>query len=250
MRPLACATTAAALALCGIAAPAEATTGVGAVYGYAWSDGQGRLRIAPKSASFVKRKGFLGYRLKAAAGAKELRLDYSRAAYGRITVACDLKETEGRVALDRKGLGRTRCSPRDLATELGRGPVPVRVEHHGGRAVRVNEFVVADRPGQRSARGTIRRIDDTTVEFASGDKKIKLRPTYATGFYRTTARCTSGWLAGRPVNADKDGLGTKPCTPSHLTKALKTVRHPVLGEIEYTPGAGSLDQVWEVFGDA
>ncbi|TDD02199.1 hypothetical protein E1292_23955 [Nonomuraea deserti] len=250
MRPLACAT-AAALALSGIAAPAEAAEATTkTVYGYAWSDGQGRLRITPKSASFVKQKGFLGYRLKAAPRAKELRLDYSRAAYGRITVACDLKETEGRVAVDRKGLGRTRCSPRDLSAELGRGPVPVRVEHRGGKATRVNEFVVADRPDQRSARGTIKRIDDTTVVFASGGKKIKLGYTYATSFYRTTAHCGSGWLTGRPVNADANGLGKKPCTPAHLTKALRTVRHPVLVKIEYTPGADSLDQVWEVFGDA
>ncbi|MEO3793494.1 hypothetical protein ABGB14_25055 [Nonomuraea sp. B10E15] len=248
MRPLACAT-AATLVLCGVAAPAEAAT-TKTVYGYAWSDGQDRLRIVPRSASFVKQKGFLGYRLKATPGAKELRLDYSRAAYGRITVACDLKETEGRVAVDRKGLGRTRCSPRDLSTGLGRGPVPVRVEHRGGKVTRVNEFVVADRPGQRSARGTIQRIDDTAVVFASGGKKIKLGYTYATSFYRTTARCGSGWLAGRPVNADANGLGKKPCTPADLTKALKSLRHPVLVKIEYTPGADSLDQVWEVFGDA
>ncbi|MEV5495458.1 hypothetical protein AB0M50_08640 [Nonomuraea fuscirosea] len=246
MRLFTCATVA-ALTLSVLAVPAEAAS---SAYGWAWSNGKGHLRIVPKSATRVTRQGNVLHRLKAVSGAKELRLDYTGAAYGRVTVKCDLKETEGHVALDSKGLGRTRCGAGQLATELGRGPVPVRVEHRGGKAVKVNEILLAEWPGQRSARGTIKRVDDTTVLFATGGKTLKLGYSYVTGFSRTTAGCGDGWLSGRPVNADRNGLGKKPCTWTDLTKALKTVRHPVLVKIEYTPGADSLDQVWEIFGDA
>ncbi|MEV0380690.1 hypothetical protein [Nonomuraea sp. NPDC050643] len=252
MRLLACATVA-ALAVSALAAPAAALPASAAtvVYGYAWADGKGNLRIVPKSATFVKNaNGFKGYRLTSLPKAKELRLDYTGATVGRITVECDLKETEGQVALDAKGLGRTTCAPADLSDELGRGPVPLRAEYRGGKAVKVNEFLVSGRPETRAARGTIKRVNDTTVVFASGGRKIKLGYAYTTGFNRTTARCGDGWLAGRPVNADRNGLGKKPCTWQHLTKALKTTAHPVLVKIEYTPGVDSLDQVWEVFGDA
>ncbi|MFC5830477.1 hypothetical protein [Nonomuraea insulae] len=233
MRLLACAT---ALALSVPATPAAPTA---FVYGYAWPDGQGHLRVVPRSAA-----------LKAVAGAKELRLDYTGAAYGRITVACDLKETEGRANVDAKGLGRTMCKPADLAATLGRGPVPVRVEHRGGKATRVNEILVKDWPDPRLAKGTLKRVNDTTVLFATGGKTVKLGYAYTTTFSRTTARCGDGWLAGRPVNASQNGLGKKDCTWKDLTKALKGVRHPVLVKIDYTPGVDSLNQVWEIFGDA
>ncbi|GAA3674237.1 hypothetical protein GCM10022224_043210 [Nonomuraea antimicrobica] len=254
MRTPACATVA-ALALSTLAVPlagpftgpAEAAT---AVLGFAWANGEGHLRIVPRSAARVTRQGHVFHRLTTTSGAKELRLDYTKAAYGRVTVACDLKETEGQVAVDRQGLGRTRCAPGDLTTGLGRGPVPVRVEYQGGKAVRVNEILVTDWPESRSARGTITRIDDTTVVFATGGKKLTLGYTYMTGFYRTTARCGDGWLTGKPVNADKNGLGKKPCTWNYLTKALKANRHPVLVQVDYTPGVDSLDGVWEIYGDA
>ncbi|MBF8188821.1 hypothetical protein ITP53_24410 [Nonomuraea sp. K274] len=246
MRLLACAT-AAVLTLSGLAVPAAAVTHV---YGYAWSDGDGRLRVVPRSATRVTRQGHVFHRLKTVSGAKELRLDYTGASYGRVTVACDLKETEGHVALDAGGLGRTACEPAHLETELLAGPVPLRIEYRGGKATRVNEILVHDWPDPRPARGTISRINDTTVVFTAGDKKIKLGYTYTTAFHRTTARCGDGWLAGEPVNAAKSGLGRKPCAWTDLTKALKAARHPVLVKVDYTPGVGSLDQVWEVFGDA
>ncbi|MFD0470146.1 hypothetical protein ACFQ0B_18810 [Nonomuraea thailandensis] len=132
---VACATAAATVTL---SPPAEAAT---AVYGFAWADGKGHLRIVPKSAA---RDSRVTYTLKSLPKAKELRLDHTRAAYGRVTVACDLKETEGRVAVDAKGLGRTACKPGHLAEQLGRGPVSVRVEYTGGRATRVNEILVGD----------------------------------------------------------------------------------------------------------
>ncbi|MEV4171712.1 hypothetical protein [Nonomuraea sp. NPDC049709] len=246
MRPLVCATVA-ALALSAFTAPAQAAS---SAYGYAWSDGKGHLRIVPKTATRVMRQGNVLHRLKTLSGAKELRLDYTGAAYARVTVACGLKETEGQVALDAKGLGRTACAPAHLRESLGRGPVPVRVEHRGGKATRVNEILVANWPGRRSATGTLKRVNDTTVVFATGGKKIKLGYSYSTVFHRTTARCGDGWLTGRPVNADRNGLGKKQCTWTDLTKALKGTRHPVLVKIDYTPGVDSLDEVWEVFGDA
>ncbi|MGW0804206.1 hypothetical protein [Nonomuraea sp. NPDC002799] len=248
MRLLACA---AAIALCGAlaAAPAEAAT-TKIAYGYAWSDGKGHLRVLPRSATFVKQRNFLSYRLKALTGAKELRLDHTKAAYRRLTVACDLKETEGRLAIDAKGLGRTACKPADLDLTLRRGAAPLRIEYRGGEAVKVSEFLVTDWPDPRTARGTLQRINDTTVLFTTGGKKIKLGYAYTTVFHRTTARCADGWLTGKPVNAAQNGLGKLPCAWSDLTAALKTVRHPVLVQAGYTPGIGSLDEVWEIFGDA
>ncbi|WP_043628781.1 hypothetical protein [Nonomuraea candida] len=266
MRLLACATTtvtAAALALSALAAPAHATvpaavpaagpatgpaTGPArSVYGFAWADGKGHLRIVPKKAVRETRRT---YALKTLPGARELRLDYTGAAYTRVTVACDLKETEGRVAVDAKGLGRTKCATEDLTDTLGLGPVPVRVEHRDGRATRVSEILAGAWPDPRTARGTIKRVNDTTVLFTTGGKRIKLGYSYTTTFHRTTATCGAGWLSGRPVNADRKGLGKKSCQWTDLTKALKTVRHPVLVKVDYTPGVDSLNEVWEVFGDA
>ncbi|GAA3234092.1 hypothetical protein [Nonomuraea helvata] len=246
MRLLAC-TAALAMGCFAVPAHAEATK---VVYGYAWADGTGHLRVVPKSAAFVRKDGFVGYRLKAVTGAKEVRLGYTRASYGRVTVACDLKETEGQVALDAKGLGRTACKPGDLDDSLDRGPVPLRVEYQGSRAVRINEFLVQGWPAARTARGTLKRVNDSTVLFATGGKQVKLGYTYATSFHRTTARCQDAWLAGKPVNADKNGLGKKSCTAADLTRALKTAKHPVLVKIDYTPGVDGVNEVWEVFGDA
>ncbi|TDD52874.1 hypothetical protein E1286_08360 [Nonomuraea terrae] len=258
MRSFVCAAAAAALAVSGCAAPvmsapttAEASASTQVVYGYAWADGEGRLRVVPKSETFEKHEGgFSGYRLSPVAEAKELRLDYGAATYGRVTVACDLKETEGQVALDDKGLGRTACKPSDLATELERGPVALRAEHRDGRATRINEILVPDWPDLKTAQGTIQRVDDSTVLFSSGGKQVKLGYTYATVFFRTTAKCGDGWLTGRPVNANQDGLGTKQCAADDLTEALSKLRHPVLVKVDYTPEVDSLEQVWEVFGDA
>ncbi|WP_336207992.1 hypothetical protein [Nonomuraea sp. LPB2021202275-12-8] len=247
MRLLACATTA-ALALCGLAVPAGATATT-VVYGYAWSDGADRLRVLPRSATLVRRSGYLLYRLKAIPKAKELKLDYSGAAYRRVTTACDLKETEGRVAVDRKGFGKTVCEPGDLAATLLRGPVPVRVHYSGGKAVQVSEFLT-EAPKLSVVRGTVKRVDDRTVLFTRGGKTSKLGYTHVLSFSRVTARCDSGWLSGRPVNADRNGLGRKDCQAADFTGALKKLKHPVLVQIDYQPGSGQVFQVWEVFGDA
>ncbi|GAA2652854.1 hypothetical protein [Nonomuraea recticatena] len=224
---------------------AGASAAAKVAYGFAWSDGKGVLRVTPAKATLVKEHGILRYKLKAVAGAKEIRLDYTKSAYSRVTVACDLVETEGRVALDAKGLGRTKCTPADLAFTLQRGPAPFKVEHSGGKAVKVSEFLT-DWGNPRSAFGTIKRVNDTTVSF----KGIKLGYTHAIGFYRVTAKCSSGWLTGKPVNASRDGLGQKPCTAADFTKVLKAQKHPVLVKADYNPLSGELIEVWEVYGDA
>ncbi|MFB4270273.1 hypothetical protein [Nonomuraea sp. GTA35] len=248
---VACATAAATVSLSTpaeaavpLSTPAEAAT---AVYGFAWADGKGHLRLVPKSATRASKRS---YTFKTLHRALELRLDYTKAAYGRVTVACDLVETEGRIAVDGRGLGRTKCGPGDLTETLARGPVPVRVEYRGGKATRVNEILIADWGSPRTARGTVKRVNDTAVLFTAGGRTIKLGYTYTTAFHRTTARCGDGWLTGRPVNADRNGLGKKPCTWTDLTKALKGTRHPVLVKVDYTPGVDALNEVWEVFGDA
>ncbi|SEK38917.1 hypothetical protein [Nonomuraea pusilla] len=251
MRTLICA--AAALALSCVTVPAQAASGPAATrvaYGYAWADGAGALRITPREPKLVReRRGPAFYRLSAVPGAKELRLGYRSASYRRVTVACGLKETEGRVAVDGKGLGRTSCGPGDLTAALEQGGVPLRVEYRGGEAVRINEFL-AEPGASRVARGLLKRLDDATVLFTAGGTTVKLGYTYATGFHRATARCGDAWLAGEPVNADRQGLGTRPCQARHLTKALRTVGHPVAVKIDYVPDSGALNEVWEVFGDA
>ncbi|WP_049557241.1 hypothetical protein [Nonomuraea sp. SBT364] len=245
MRLLASATT--ALALCALSAcatPVSAGT-TRVVYGHAWADGTGHLRILPQSATAARKQ----YKLKAIPGAKELRLGYTKAAYLRVAVACHLKETEGHVALDAKNFGRTRCKPADLATGLASGPIAVRVHYTGRQAVKVTEFLPY--PSNLSVvRGTVKRSGDRTLLFTRGGKTVKLGYTHALTFSRVTSRCDSGWLTGRPVNADRDGLGTKHCGAGDFTAALKKLRHPVLVQIDYQPRSGQVFQVWEVFGDA
>ncbi|MET9336790.1 hypothetical protein [Nonomuraea sp. NPDC003804] len=239
--------TASAVLCAGLCTPgaASAATSGSVAYGFAWADGKGALRITPASATLVKEHGIRRYRLKAVAGAKEVRLDYTKAAYRRLTVACDLVETEGRVALDGGGLGRTACTPADLAFTLQRGPAPLKIEYSGTKAVKVSEFLT-DWGTPRSAFGTLKRVDDTTVSF----KGRKLGYTHALGFYRVTASCSAGWLSGRPVNADRDGLGTKNCAAGDFTAVLKAQAHPILVKADYNPLSGELVEVWEVFGDA
>ncbi len=230
--------------LCATGAASAAAAG-SVAYGFAWADGKGVLRVTPARATLVKEHGILRHKLKAVTGAKEVRLAYGKAAYRRVTVACDLVETEGHVALDAKGLGRTECAAADLAFTLQRGPAPVKVEYTGKTAVRVSEFLT-DWGGSKTAFGTIKRINDTTVSF----KGIKLGYTHAVGFNRVTASCASGWLSGKPVNADRDGLGKKHCDAAEFTKVLKAQQHPVLVKADYNPLSGELQEVWEVFGDA
>ncbi|NUP78595.1 MAG: hypothetical protein HOV96_13725 [Nonomuraea sp.] len=237
--------TAACLALGGLTLPAEAAA-VDNAYGYAWADGKGALRIVPMKPAKVRRGGNVLHKLTPIPGAKELRLDYTSAAYGRVTTACDLKETEGRVALDRDGLGRTACKPAQLTVKLGEGAVPVRVDYQGGKAVKVREFLLDAWPAPRTARGTVKRIDDATVLFSTGGRRIKLGYTYMTAFYRATARCGDRWVSGRPASADKHGLGKNPCQSADFTKALKSAGRAVQVQVSYTPDANSAIEVWEV----
>ncbi|NUW35354.1 hypothetical protein HTZ77_28555 [Nonomuraea sp. SMC257] len=215
------------------------------VFGYAWADGAGTLRVTPRAAAYRKPL----HRFTALAGARPLRLAYTGAAYRRVTVACDLKETEGQVAIDRQGRGTTRCTPDDLADSLRRGPVPVRVEHRDGRAVTVSEVLAQPSPS-RVVRGTLRRAGDSAVLFTRAGRTVWLGRTGAVSFSRVTRRCGDGWLAGAPVNADRNGLGRKACTAADLDKALKGAGHPVAVQVDYVPITEEVQQVWEVYGDA
>ncbi|MFC4535415.1 hypothetical protein [Sphaerisporangium dianthi] len=215
--------------------------GTTAVYGFAWADGKGALRVIPVRATLHRKSGPPRYTFTAVPGAKERRVDYSRASFRRVTSACDLKETEGVVKVDAKGLGATRCKPADLAFALSLGPTPVKISL--GAAKRVYEVLAM--PGSaRTAYGTIKRVNDTTVMFTRGGKSIKLGYT-GLSFGRTTRSCGAAWSAGRS-NADKRGLGRKVCSTADFTKALKSAKRPVAAKIDYTPLSGRLDQVWEI----
>ncbi|WP_433257809.1 hypothetical protein ACQPYK_21575 [Streptosporangium sp. CA-135522] len=240
-------TTAAALAVCatGLAAtPAIASTSE-VFYGFAWADGADTLRITPMKATLVKGRGVPRYKLTSVAGAGERRLNYAGVDFRRTTAECGLKENEGVVKLDGKGLGTTRCRAGDLTFALGLGPVPVRVSL--GTTKRIHELL-ATPSDAKTAYGTIKRHNDTTVVFAKDGRSVKLGYT-ALLFSRVTGKCGDAWLADH-VNAGRDGLGTKGCTTPAFTKVVKGAEHPVLAKVDYNPRSGQLLQVWEVFGDA
>ncbi|WP_157249391.1 hypothetical protein [Nonomuraea typhae] len=227
----------ASLAVAALATPAQAATSQ-TVYGYAWADGTNTLRITPITATRDGKR----YRLATKTGAKELRLGYGGAAFRRLTVACGLKETEGRTAQDAAGLGTTRCTPKDLAFTLQLGPNPVKITYSGGKAIKVSEF----QPAQwytKSAKGLIKRVDADTVSLGARH----LTYTWRLTFNRVTAKCADGWLTGEPVNADQGGLGTKGCTNKDFGKVFKGAK---LATVHYNPFSNELLSVWEVFGDA
>ncbi|GAA4232436.1 hypothetical protein FHR32_002140 [Streptosporangium album] len=239
------ATAALAVGVTGLATtPAVASTSE-VFYGFAWADGADTLRITPAEATLVKGGGVLRYKLTPVPGAKERRLNYSGVDFRRITAECGLKETEGVVKLDGKGLGRTRCQDRDLTFALRLDPVPIRVSL--GTTKRIHE-ILATPSDSKTAYGTIKRQNDTTVVFTKGGRSVKLGYTDLV-FNRVTGKCGDAWLSGH-VNARRDGLGTKVCTTPAFTKVMKGVRHPVLAKVDYNPRTGQLLQVWEVFGDA
>src|SRR5690606_35362972 len=134
--------------------------------------------------------GVLTYRLSPIEGAKELRIDYSKADFRLVTSACDLKETEGIVKLDEKGLGRTPCKDSDLAFVLDLGPAPVRISV--GPKVLVQEFLAPT--SEKEAYGTIKRVNDSTIALRMGRKTVKLGYTHLS-FNRVTKRCGDRWLA-------------------------------------------------------
>ncbi|MEV5409768.1 hypothetical protein AB0K60_13135 [Thermopolyspora sp. NPDC052614] len=220
---------------------AATSTAAKVVYGFAWADGPHTLRITPLKPRLVKAGGVLTYRLSPIKGAKEQRIDYSGADFRRVTSACDLKETEGVVKLDGKGLGRTRCKDSDLAFVLGLGPAPVRISM--GPKVLVQEFL-APTHKQRTTLGTVKRVNDGTVEFRTGGKSVKLGYTFLS-FHRVTRRCGDRWLANR-VNVSRAGLGTKTCDQASFTRALKTAGKPVRVKVYYDALRGDLTEAWEV----
>ncbi|MEV0593133.1 hypothetical protein [Nonomuraea cavernae] len=215
------------------------------LYGYAWADGGNALRITPAKATMVKEYGIRRYRLTPIPGAKERRIVHSGAGFRRITAACDLKETEGVVRLDREGLGTTRCDATDLAFVLKLGPAPVRISL--GATTEVREFLATPRK-PRAAYGTIKRVNDTTVIFTKGRTSVRFHYTFA-DFHRVTRKCGDRWLADH-THADRDGLGTRACGTASFTRALKRAEYPVLAKVAYDQVSRQLLEVWEVFGDA
>ncbi|MCG5220003.1 hypothetical protein [Streptosporangium sp. KLBMP 9127] len=245
-RTLATATLAAVLTTALAATPATAaSTPPPVLYGFAWADGAGTLRITPAKAKLVKQYGVLRHRLTPIPGAKERRIGYRGADFRRVTAECDLKETEGVVKVDKKGLGTTRCADGDLTFALRLDPVPVRVSL--GATTRIHELL-ADQGDPTTALGTIKRVTDTTLLFTRNGKTTKLGYT-ALSFSRVTRKCGDRWLSNH-VNAGRDGLGTKDCRTADFTKALKRLKYPVLAKVDHLPLSGNLIQVWEVFGDA
>ena len=245
MRLLVCATALSATALCALAIPADATS-TKTVYGCAWSTGATGIRITPMAATYRKPL----HTFKAVPGAKELRLDYAKAAFRRVTVACDLKETEGaRGDSTARAWAPPSAEPRDLTADLASGPSAVRVST---AAPRPSRSVKCSPTGPIPAPPAARSSGSTTPRSCSPRRagRLKLGYTNLMTFGRTTRRCGDGWLAGKPVNADRHGLGKKPCQSRDFTKALKSVGHPVLVQVDYVPHVQRTLRVREVFGDA
>ncbi|MEV0584253.1 hypothetical protein [Nonomuraea sp. NPDC050310] len=227
-----------------LSAPAAAPTQT--LYGVAWADGAGHLRITPMTATYGKPKGQPArYALKHKKGAKEIRLDYTGAAFSRVYVECHLKESEGQFNLDKQGFGKTRCPAKDIGWALALGPETVRIEYRGGKAIRVREFLNFDF-ASKTQRGQLKRLDDNTLLFNGR----KLGYNGHLTFYRVTAKCNAGWLTGEPVNADRNGLGKKACSAADLNRALKGHKYTWLAQVEYYDVLGMALVVREVFGDA
>jgi hypothetical protein len=211
------------------------------IYGFAWADGTGTLRITPAKATLDRREGPPRYTFRPIPGAQERQIDYSRVDFRRITSECGLKETEGVVKLDAQGLGTTRCKPSDLDFALSLGPTPVKISLDTTESIR--EVLAA--PGDsKTDSGTIQRVNDTTVLFTKGKTSIKLGYTDLL-FSRITGSCGAAWSADH-VNAGKNGLGDKICTGADFTTALKSLQHPVSAKLDYIPLSGQLNEVWEV----
>ncbi|ETK35347.1 hypothetical protein [Microbispora sp. ATCC PTA-5024] len=243
---LAALTGAASIASPAGAATAGTTAGTTAatakvLYGFAWADGPHTLRITPLAPHLVKSGHVPTYTFSPIPGAKERRVDYSGADFRRVTSACDLKETEGVVKVDGKGLGRTRCTASELAFVLQLGPAPVRISL--GSKVLVQE-VLAPATKTKTATGTIKRVNDHAVTFSQGGKTVKLGYT-SLSFNRVTKRCDDRWLANR-AHVSHSGLGTKACDETSFTKALKSAAKPVRAKVYYDSLRGSLMEAWEV----
>ncbi|WP_157519968.1 hypothetical protein [Herbidospora daliensis] len=241
------------------AAPAQAASPKVA-YGWAWPDGKGKLRIVPRAAKlYTAYNGIKTYRLKAVAGAKEMRLDYSSASFYRISSTCAARDIGGKFAVSAKGLGTTKCAPRDLAFVFDLGPTPVRVVYNGTKAVGIHQFwagPATERP--ITAFGMLRYRGDGTpgpsisgiVTFTpEGGRPMTLRYDEWAGFHRIAAACGSDWLSAPLDAADKDGLGSYACGARHITAVFKRLKQPVYVKLKYTPLAGLMSEVWEVSRD-
>lgn len=257
VRPLASAALVALITTGLTAVPAQASAPK-VVYGWAWPEGQGKLRIVPRAAKLVTMHyGIKSYRLKPLAGAKEIQLDYSSATFHRTSVACRTTEHSGKYVVSSKGLGKTTCAPDDLAFVFTLGPTLVRITHDGTKAIQIHQFW-AGVAGERSRKvfGTLRYLGDGTpgpsisgiVTFTpeGGGKPMKLGYDWMAGFTRITADCNADWLSGEPGIPDREGVGSSSCDARQLTRVLMRLKRPVLVKISYGPMAGLIGQLWEV----
>nr|WP_062335642.1 hypothetical protein [Herbidospora sakaeratensis] len=227
-----------------MAAPAAATAKTQTIYGYAWADGSNHLRITPAKAKLVTQHGVRRYKLTTVPGAKERRVFTDGVRFRRITTACDLKETEGRIRQDKKGLGTTDCDALDLKFVLSLGPTPVKITITPSLTTVAEFLAVPTNPV--TAYGQLTRVDDRTVLFKrSGRAAVKLRYTHL-GFNRVTKSCSDGWTANVPN--EEAGIGTKPCSATAFRKAIRHAG-PVTVKVYYQPVSGHLWEVWEALGD-
>ncbi|MFF4773893.1 hypothetical protein ACFY05_13640 [Microtetraspora fusca] len=227
------------------------------VYGFARPDGAGAMIVSPRKAT---RAGKL-YRLQPIPSAKEARVTYgSSLDYRRVTTACDLKETEGAVAVDAKGLGTTRCTDKDLSFTLGLGLVPAVVTYDTttGVATQVREFLYPpDDPttafGMASlGRGAVtftpykvKRVPTMGYSFTKKAGAPVILPYNGTVvFYRTGRSCADN--SQQPTSADRNGVGTRRCTAADLTRALRALK-TIQVKVDYLKSSRELMEIREVF---
>lgn len=237
---------------------AEPSRPTSTVYGFARADGPGTMIISPRRATRDKNR----YRVEAIRSAGDVRVTFAPSLdYRRITVACDLKETEGKIAIDAKALGATRCAANDLDFTLSLGPVPVRVTYDpaSGAAVQAQEFLYPpDDP--RTAFGTIAPAGKGAVQFTpyavkrvpsmgySFTKKsgepITLPYTGTMIFFRVGRSC--GDNSVQPTSTDRDGIGMRQCSSTDLAGALGALKEMQV-KVDYLAASGEVMEIHEVY---
>ncbi|WP_433416459.1 hypothetical protein ACQP1V_40230 [Microtetraspora malaysiensis] len=227
------------------------------VYGFARPDGAGAMIVSPRKATRTGTR----YRLLPIASAKELRMAYgSSLDYRRVTTACDLKETEGSVAIDAKGIGTTRCTGKDLSFTLSLGPVPVVVTYDPatGAATRVREILnPLDAPtsafGMASGgRGAVtftpykvKRVPNMGYSFMKkAGAPIALPYNGMVVFYRTGRSCADN--SQQPTTTDRNGVGTRRCTAADLTRALRALK-TIQVKVDYMKASRELMEIREIY---
>ncbi|GLW97609.1 hypothetical protein [Microtetraspora sp. NBRC 16547] len=228
------------------------------VYGFARPDGTGAMIISPRKVQLKSKR----YQVRPLVSAKDVRVTFGRSLdYRRVTTACDLKETEGKVAIDAKGLGTTRCTDKDLSFTLGLGPVPVKVTYDPGTgaATQAREFLYAPQDprtafGEVTPSGAgavvftpyaVKRVPKTGYSFTKrSGAPVTLVYTGLTPFFRVSATCADESF--QPTNADSDGVGTLQCRNTDLARVLGA-RKEMQVKLDYLPASGEIAEVREVY---